>query len=156
MLSISCVISPMRTDAASICCMVWATPSTALLLRSLTDVAWLASCIAWLADSVVSLTVPVICSIDAAVSSRLAACASVRADRSRLSWAILTVATCILSLSSRASRTTDCRFTPSWARAFSRSPTTPLCLTFTRCVKSPAASRLACRTSCNRGTTATR
>src|SRR3989344_4917087 len=113
--SMSWVISLMRPEAVWICFMVLATPSTASLLRSATWVAWVASTVAWRADSAVCLTVPVISSIDAAVCSRLLAWASVRSDRSWLPCAISRVESCMCSLSWRASRTMDNRFTLSWA-----------------------------------------
>ena len=111
MLSMTWMISPMRCDDSLMRCMVSVTWPTASLLRWATPMVCSASTAACWAESTLSLTVPVICSIDAAVSSRLEACDSVRDDRSWLPAAISAVASRMCSTSVRASRTMDCRFT---------------------------------------------
>ncbi len=117
-------------------CMVW-------LLRSVTSQAWRASVAAWPALLALWRTVPVICSIEAAVCSRLAACDSVRADRSWLPLAISCMLWCMFSVSTRASRTTDARLTLSWLSARDSRPIRSWRPVSRPWVRSAAAMRLA-------------
>ncbi len=86
--SITPMMSAMRVEAALIEAIVVTTSSTTRPPLSATSPAPSTSWLAWRALSAFCLTVEVSSSIDAAVSSRLAACCSVRTDRSLLPLAI--------------------------------------------------------------------
>ena len=99
------MMSLMRRELDSICCMTATTsPTTSPPLEADTRVA-LTRSLACCAELAVLATVPVSSSIEEAVSCRLEAVASVRADRSSLPVAISRVATLIVSVPSRTWRT---------------------------------------------------
>ena len=132
------MISAMRSDDCVICSIVSAEACTAAWLRSAMVAISAASCEPWLADAALCCTVPLICSIDAAVSSRLLACDSVRLDRSWLPAEISCTAELTLTISARTSATTVRMFSASWFSACCNSPATPRASTSTVCVRSPA------------------
>ncbi|KAG1439679.1 hypothetical protein G6F55_013673 [Rhizopus delemar] len=86
--SITLMISAICRDEVSIAPIVATTWPTTLPPCEATLCAPIASWLAWRACSAFCRTVEVSSSIDAAVSSRLAACCSVRLDRSLLPEAI--------------------------------------------------------------------
>jgi hypothetical protein len=141
--SMTPMISLMRRDDSLITCMVRVTSFMASLPRCVTALALLARSAACWADAALLRTVLVICSMDDAVSSRLAACDSVRADRSWLPAAISRVASRMWSTSLRASRTMERRFTLSCARARPMRASSSSPAVSMRSVRSPAAMRLA-------------
>ncbi len=153
MLSITWMISPMRLDERLISSMVVTTAPMASLPSRATCVAWPASTPASRAELALCATVLVSCSIEAAVSSRLLACDSVRAERSWLPLAISPDATCTPSTSWRTSVTTACRLTLSWFSARARSPSSPDSCPWKRAERSPAAIWLAKFTASSTGRT---
>ncbi len=113
--SITPMMSTIFLADASIAAMVSTTRDTTAPLLTATSDAVAASCLAWRALSAFCLTVPVSCSIAAAVCSRLLACASVRLDRSRLPAAIWPEAVAMVSV---PLRTWDTMLTRLWCIAF--------------------------------------
>jgi hypothetical protein len=143
MLSMTPMMSRIFCDASLMPCIVSDMRSTASPPARVAPLASVVNATACCAESALLRTVPVISSIDAAVCCRLAACDSVRDDRSLLPRAISVVAPCMLTISSRMSRVSARRLTLSWRSARASSPTMPPCSAGTVCVRSPAAMRLA-------------
>jgi len=120
MLSTTWMMSAILLEASLMWVIVAESACTASALWSVTLRALSARWAACWAMSVLWRMVLVISSIDEAVSSRLLAWASVRAERSWLPSAMTPVSRVICTTPLRASRTMDIRFTLSWARALVR------------------------------------
>ncbi len=128
----------LRLDSV-ICCMLVTTWPTTSPPRSAACAALAASWLAWRAVSADWVTVAVSSSMLAAVSSRLAAVCSVRADRSWLPVAIWLDAAETDSTPERTSPTTPRRRAPMADSERSRWPSSSRRSSCTSCVKSPPA-----------------
>ena len=116
----------MRREESVIDDMACTTPSTASLLCCATLAAMPATRAPSSTEDALWRTVPVISSMEAAVSSRLLACASVRSERSWLPKAISATALDRFTVSVLISPMTVRRFTDSWFKARCTSPGTPV------------------------------
>jgi hypothetical protein len=135
----------MRCELSLMPCMALTAPCTALRLRVATSAVPVSSAMRapCSANDAVLRTVPLICSIEAAVCSRLLAWASVREDRSWLPDAISAAAPRTLSTSLRTSAMAVRRFNPICDSASCSSPMRPCCGADRNWRRSPAASRSA-------------
>ncbi len=132
--------------------MVWTTSATTAPPRCATADAFMASWLAWRALSAFWRTVLVNCSIDAAVSARLLACSSVRADRSRLPLAISVEALAMCSVPVRTSVTMPDRPSFMVLSACSRRPVSSLEVTTMSLRRSLSATAMATATARLSGT----
>ncbi len=149
--SITPMMSLMRRLLSVICCMECTTCCTTEPPRSAAWAAMPASWLAWRAVSDDCVTVEVSSSMLAAVSSRLAAVCSVRADRSWLPVAIWLDAADTDSTPLRTSPTTARRRTAMRSSAFSRWPNSSLRSTLAWTVRSPLPMDSATCTACSSG-----
>ncbi|MCW0417375.1 hypothetical protein NB689_003129 [Xanthomonas sacchari] len=137
--SITEMMSPIFFEDASMPLMVCTTWPTTSPPCEATEAAPAASWLAWRARSAFCLTVEVSSSIDAAVSSRLAACCSVRRDRSSLPVAISLAAALMLTAAvwMRATMAASCSVVAlASSRMVANTPWKSPCM---RAVRSPAA-----------------
>ncbi|CAB3918631.1 hypothetical protein LMG1860_06259 [Achromobacter denitrificans] len=137
--SITDTISEILRELAEISCIVLTTSDTAEPPRSATSEALAASWLAWRALSAFCFTVEASSSIEAAVSSREAACSSVRLDRSVLPAEISREPTLISSTPRRTADTVRVRLS---CMRLTDAISVPISLvesTSTRTVRSPAA-----------------
>ncbi|CAB3923996.1 hypothetical protein LMG1864_05651 [Achromobacter ruhlandii] len=153
--SITDTISEILRELAEMPCIVLTTSATAEPPRSATSEALAASWLAWRALSAFCLTVEASSSIDAAVSSREAACCSVRLDRSVLPAEISRAPTLISSTPRRTVATVRARLSCMRLTAAIKAPISLLECTSTRVVRSPPAmrSKLSPTTRSGRSTT---
>ncbi|CAB3914172.1 hypothetical protein LMG1860_06018 [Achromobacter denitrificans] len=136
--SITDTISEILRELAEISCIVLTTSDTAEPPRSATSEALAANWLAWRALSAFCFTVEASSSIEAAVSSREAACCSVRLDRSVLPAEISREPTLISSTPRRTADTVRVRLSCMRLMAANKWPISLVLRTSMRAVKSPA------------------
>ncbi|OFA03115.1 hypothetical protein DUPY_19540 [Duganella phyllosphaerae] len=149
--SIRPMMSTILRDEVLISSMVAITSATISPPCTATCEALTASSLACAELSAFCLTVAENCSTDDAVSSRLAACASVRPDRSALPAAIWRVATAMVSTLTRTSRMVAIRLLFICCSARSNWPTSSVAWVSNDAVRSPAAIERAPSSACRSG-----